>query len=127
MRRARKLAILAARHLRARRHLGFGAPGAQRAAEGRDKSQREKTSGNATDSHRYDSTPVARYDVSPWLDAAENRAPDGSTIDRALAAFDPSFARLPSTVIRSPTFIDFRVQPLPDRPFGLPISIFQVA
>jgi len=39
--------------------------------------------------------------------------------------FEPSFARLPSTVTTSPTFSDLRDQPWRIRPFGLPISSAQ--
>ena len=45
-------------------------------------------------------------------------------IRAALAVFEPSFDRYASTVIRSPGFSEFFVQPSLMRPFGFDVSTF---
>jgi len=48
-------------------------------------------------------------------DPANTRRPSASFTTRALAMFDPSLAREPSTVTSSPTFSEWRAQPLRTR------------
>ena len=56
-------------------------------------------------------TLLEAYGVMCWLDAANSRLPVSIVTVRALPMLLPSFARLPSTVTMSPTFIVLRVQP----------------
>src|SRR6476646_3456794 len=62
---------------------------------------------------------AARYGVTSWLDPANNFSPADVTTDLALPVGEPSFARLPSTVIESPTRSVSRFQPARIRALGL--------
>src|ERR1700686_2892214 len=56
------------------------------------------------------------------VDPANTLRPSARLIDRAFPRFEPSLARYPSTVMPSPGFREFRVQPLRISPLGLPNS-----